>query len=60
MINCPECPWKVRNKHNDTIVKFSKKASKMHNCHMTEGVKNFWSTKKKYLCKNFVKDGNDI
>jgi hypothetical protein len=39
---CKECPWVVRNKHNDTIVGFSTKTGSPHNCHMTEGVKNLW------------------
>ena len=39
---CKECPWVIRNKHNDIIVGFSNKTGKSHNCHMTEGVKNLW------------------
>jgi hypothetical protein len=40
--SCKECPWVIRNKHNDIIVGFSNKTGKSHNCHMTEGVKNLW------------------
>jgi len=40
--SCKECPWVIRNKHNDIIVEFSNKTGKSHNCHMTEGVKNLW------------------
>ena len=39
---CKECPHFVRNKHNDTIVKFSKRTGKKHNCHMTKGKYNLW------------------
>ena len=48
---CKECPWVVRNKHNDVIVGFSKRTGKSHNCHMTEGVKNLWNIEnKKFEC----------
>ena len=47
---CKECPWVVRNKHNDTIVKFSKEKNKNHNCHMTEGSKNLWKVNSKTEC----------
>lgn len=48
---CKECPWVVRNNHNDTIVKFSIKNNLQHNCHMNKnGVKNLWDFNKKYAC----------
>ena len=50
---CQECPWVVENRHNSTIVEFSKKTGKAHNCHMTEGVKRFWDPDEKHVCKNF-------
>jgi hypothetical protein len=31
---CKECPWAIRNKHNDMIVGFSQRMDKPHNCHM--------------------------
>ena len=51
--HCKECPWKVKNRHNSTIVDFSKRTGKSHNCHMTEGVKDLWNTEEKHICKNF-------
>ena len=46
---CEECPWVIRNKHNDTIVQFSNRTGKKHNCHMTKaGKKNLWSLEKSY------------
>ncbi len=49
---CGECPWKVRNKNNDSFIEHSKKFIKKHNCHMispdlTGGV---WEIKEKYQC----------
>lgn len=32
--HCKECPWVVKNKHNDSIVNHSKRFNKKHNCHM--------------------------
>lgn len=46
---CKECPHFIRNRHNDTIVGFSKKFGKSHNCHMTEGVKDLWNVKDEKL-----------
>jgi hypothetical protein len=46
---CKECPWIVRNKHNDTIINFSKKMDKSHNCHMVN--KNIWDTNDKQICE---------
>ena len=51
--NCKECPWTVKNKHNDSITSFSKRTGKVHNCHMTEGVKDFWNPSEDHVCKNF-------
>jgi hypothetical protein len=54
---CKECPWVVRNRHNDTIVVFSKRTGKSHNCHMTEvGKKDLWKVDNENKCigkKNF-------
>ncbi len=48
---CKECPWVVRNKHNDTIIEFSKRTNKKHNCHMTTaGKNNLWDVKKGCQC----------
>jgi hypothetical protein len=46
---CKECPWVVRNKHNDTIVNFSKRMDKNHNCHMIN--KNIWDVKDNEICQ---------
>ena len=41
--SCKECPWVVKNSHNETIVSFSKKQNKPHNCHMSNnGGKKLW------------------
>lgn len=48
---CCECPWFVRNYHNDIIVGFSKKTGKPHNCHMVNGGKNLWNVKEKTKCQ---------
>ena len=51
MNHCKECPWRVKNSHNDMIVGFSIKKNKPHNCHMTEnGKKNLWNVKEKTKC----------
>ena len=48
---CKECPWVIRNRHNDTIVNFSIKTGKNHNCHMSnEGKINLWLVKKNSEC----------
>lgn len=47
---CKECPWVVRNKNNNNIIKFSKKKSIGHNCHMTDGYKDLWSLKENFKC----------
>ena len=44
---CKECPWRVKNKHNNTIVDFSKKTDKPHNCHMVNGGKELWNINEK-------------
>lgn len=46
---CKECPWVVKNKHNNMIVDFSKRMDKNHNCHMVN--KNIWDVKDKEICK---------
>jgi hypothetical protein len=49
---CKECPWVIKNNHNNTIVNFSKKTNKPHNCHMTEGGgTNLWDVKEKTKCQ---------
>ena len=54
---CKECPWTIRNRHNDTIVGFSKRTDKSHNCHMTKkGKDNLWEVDNENKCigrKNF-------
>ena len=30
-MECKECPWVVRNKHNDMIVSFAERTGKKHN-----------------------------
>ena len=55
---CKECPWVVRNKHNDTIVNHSKKWGKSHNCHMVDP--KLWNTKKECQCvgnKEYLNNG---
>jgi len=47
---CKECPWSVRNKHNDMIVGFSKKMDRPHNCHMINGGKELWNINEKTKC----------
>ena len=50
--HCKECPWKIKNSHNDMIVGFSIKNDKSHNCHMTKnGGKNLWNVEEKTKCK---------
>ena len=51
MTSCKECPWVVKNKHNDTIVGFSKRTDKPHNCHMVNGGKELWNINEKTKCK---------
>lgn len=49
--SCKECPWGVKNNHNDMIVGFSKRTDKPHNCHMTDaGKKNLWDVKESTKC----------
>jgi hypothetical protein len=50
-MSCKECPWRVKNSHNDMIVGFSIKTDKPHNCHMTDnGRKNLWNVEEKTKC----------
>jgi hypothetical protein len=56
---CKECPWVVRNKHNDMIVGVSKRLDKPHNCHMKNGGKELWNINEKTKCdgrKEYEKD----
>ncbi len=47
---CKECPWVVRNNHNNNIVEFSKRMDKPHNCHMVNGGKDLWSVTESTKC----------
>jgi hypothetical protein len=49
---CKECPWVVRNNHNDSIINHSKRLSKKHNCHMISRDKSggLWNVKKECQC----------
>lgn len=49
-MSCKECPWVIKNKHNDMIVKFSKQMDKPHNCHMKNGGKELWNINEKTKC----------
>lgn len=52
MKECKECPWRVINKHNETIVEFSKRTDKPHNCHMTKnGGKKMWEVDEETKCR---------
>ena len=51
MTSCKECPWVVKNKHNESIVGFSKKMDKPHNCHMVKGGQDLWNVEEKTKCK---------
>ncbi len=48
---CKECPWRIKNNHNDMIVEFSIKNNKSHNCHMKTEGKELWNTKEKTKCQ---------
>ena len=49
---CKECPWRVKNNHNEMIVGFSKKMDKPHNCHMSKnGGKDLWNVQEKTKCQ---------
>ena len=50
MKSCKECPWRIKNKHNDMIIGFSKRMDKPHNCHMKNGGKNLWELKEETKC----------
>lgn len=59
--SCKECPWIVRTNHNDTIMGFSKRMDKPHNCHMKNGGKNLWDLKEETKCngrKEYEKNRN--
>lgn len=50
MTNCKECPWTVKNNHNNNIVNFSKRTDKSHNCHMVKGGKDLWNVSDITIC----------
>lgn len=50
MTNCKECPWIVKNNHNNNIVNFSKRMDKPHNCHMVKGGKDLWNVSDITIC----------
>ena len=57
--HCKECPWIVRNNHNDTIINHSKKWNKTHNCHMINS--KLWDTNEKHQCegnKQYINNKN--
>lgn len=55
--NCQECPYIIRNRHNDKFVEFVNKFGLKHNCHMTPGVKDFWNiNNKKWECYGRKRD----
>ena len=47
--HCKECPHIIRNRNNDIILDFSRRHKKPHNCHMTEGKKDLWNVKDRFL-----------
>jgi hypothetical protein len=52
MKECKECPWRVMNKHNETIIGFSKRTDKAHNCHMTKnGGEKLWEVDEETKCR---------
>lgn len=54
--SCKECPWVVKNSHNQTIVSFSKKQNKPHNCHMSNnGGKKLWEIEETTKCYGRLK-----
>lgn len=56
-MNCKECPYIIRNRHNDTIVNFAERSGKKHNCHMRSGKKDLWNvTDEKLMCKGKIKN----
>lgn len=63
---CKECPWVVKNKHNDSITTFSKRTGKKHNCHMVplDKIGSLWDLKEKHQCQgnklylNKIQNGN--
>lgn len=49
--HCKECPWIIKNNHNEKITSFSKRLNKSHNCHMSiNGGKNMWDVKESTKC----------
>jgi hypothetical protein len=47
---CKECPWVVRNKHNDSIVNHSIRMNKEHNCHMIIKNEKLWGVVPEFQC----------
>jgi hypothetical protein len=49
---CKECPWKVKSQNNTSIMEFSKKHNKQHNCHMIDPSKRggLWDVKEECMC----------
>jgi hypothetical protein len=49
---CKECPWVVKNKHNEMITNHSIKHNKPHNCHMISPEKRggLWDVKEETKC----------
>jgi hypothetical protein len=49
---CRECPWIIRNKNNDSLIKHSKNFNKKHNCHMLIKDKDIklWDSFPKFQC----------
>lgn len=50
---CKECPWKIRNNHNDSFINHSKKHNKSHNCHMRTS--DIWNVDPKLECKGNIR-----
>jgi hypothetical protein len=64
MKECKECPWKIRNKHNDSIIEFSKRIDKPHNCHMSKnGGGKLWEVNDETKCQgrlNYEKKNSQL
>ena len=50
---CKECPWVVKNRHNESITSHSKRLDKPHNCHMITS--DIWNSKEETICKGYKK-----
>ena len=60
MSNCKECPWVIRNKHNDNVINFSKRMNKPRNCHMVSGGKDLWNVNESTMCSGRKKYERDL